>query len=376
MVGSTLITIIGVPYNASLNSNEDLWLFAIIEVLTSIFKLGIIFIFKYCNDSPLIEYTLWMLVLTGLNTLLKFCWCRHQYDECEKLDLSYRHNKSMIHEMLGFTCWNAFGSIAVVGRNQGIAVLLNVFWGTVVNAVYGIANQVNGQLIYFSQMLTTSMTPQITKSRGSGNFNQMMYLAILTSKLTFFLSAIFAIPLIIEIDYVLKIWLGTPPENTSLYCTLIVYVFLIMELYPGLNRAIIAYGEIGRYQVVTSILLLLPIPFGIILFKCGYRDYYILYLMIACQILQLIVTVQMLYVKVKFNVAKYYIFVMKSILAYFIVYFIGVALKHQLANMPQFIQFILVCGCTMTLFSGIYFYTILSKIERNSFIATVKRIMH
>ena len=114
-------------------------------------------------------------------------------------------NKSIIKEISNFTGWNTLGALAVIGRNQGVVVLLNVFFGTAINAVYGIANQVSSQLSSFSQMMTSSMAPQIMKSKGEDNNDKMLYLSIFTSKISFFLFAFFAIPLLLKIDFVLYI---------------------------------------------------------------------------------------------------------------------------------------------------------------------------
>ena len=160
-------------------------------------------IFHYTQSDALITYTLWIVVITAINFFLKYIWCQAKYNECRKLTIYTQRNASLVKEMIRFSGWNAFGTLALIGRNQGVAVLLNVFWGTAINAVYGIANQVNSQLIYFSTMMTTSMTPQIMKSYGEGNRMRMLDLSVFTCKLSFFLSAVFAIPLLLELPFIL-----------------------------------------------------------------------------------------------------------------------------------------------------------------------------
>ena len=366
MIVSTVFTVLGVPYNAIINAKEDLWLFSIVETICAILKLGIIVLFHYSNGDTLIIYTIWILVVTIVNFLLKYIWCIVKYKECRKLSFNVKQNTSLIKEMVGFSGWNAFGTLAIIGRNQGIAVLLNIFWGTTINAVYGIANQVNSQLVYFSTMMTTSMTPQIMKSYGEGNKQRMLDLTVFTCKLSFFLSAVFAIPLLLELPFVLKLWLGNVPDLTEEFCSLIIFVFLIMQLYPGLNRAIQACGKIKLYQVLTAIVILLPIPISILLGKYGFDSYWVIYLMIIAQCIQLCVTVYMAKHLVGLKVAPFLIFVFKACFLFAIVYILGNNL-HQVVSLiySQWITFLLIAFATMSMFSLGYYLIVMDSTDKN-----------
>lgn len=364
MAISTGLTILGVPYNAMINAKEDLWLFALIESICAVLKVGIIFIFQHAKTDALITYTLWILVITALNFLLKYLWCKIKYIECKKV-FAKKCNLPLLKELLGFSGWNAFGTLAMVGRNQGVAFVLNIFWGTAVNAVYGIANQVNSQLIYFSTMMTTSVTPQIMKSYGEGNHVRMLSLSIFTCKLSFYLSAVFALPLLLELPFVLEVWLKEVPENTEIFCTLILYMFLIMQLYPGIGRAIQSSGKIRAYQVYTSIVLLLPVPLGLLLGKLGFESYTILYLMIASQIVQMFVAVFIARVRVGLDVMAFLWFVCKSIIVFVLVYGSGYYIHNSLIKScnPVFTFFITISSVAI-LYSILYYLFVLNKEDK------------
>lgn len=277
--------------------------------------------------------------------------------------------------MLSFSGWNALGAFAMVCRGQGVAFVINIFWGTAINAVYGIANQVNGQLVYFSQMLTASFAPQITKSVGEGNFDKLRFLSLFSSKMSFFMSAVFAIPLILSIDYVLKIWLKDVPAFTNEFCTLIVYVFLILQLYPGINRAILAIGKIRNYQIVISVLLVAPIIGGTVLYKVGYNCYSICYVMIVAQTLSLVATA--FYGRKYFNLdlKSYFSFVVKATFGFAII-ILGyqLFLFQYFSQLSPFENFLSTTVFSMLVYSIYYCFIVLNRNERQRLINLLPKI--
>ena len=364
---SMIATVLGVPYTSVINANEDLVFFAIVESVCSILKLGVIWIFKIPNFNLLILYTMWITFVTILGTGIKWYWCIRKYPECQ--NIGYRYNKSIIIKMLSFSGWNALGAFAMMCRSQGVAFVINIFWGTAINAVYGIANQVNGQLSYFSQMLSASFAPQIMKSVGEGNIEKLRLLSIFSSKIAFFMSAVFAIPMILGIDYILSMWLENVPPLTMQFCTLIIFVFLIMQLYPGISRAILAVGKIRNYQIVISILLVIPIFMGIILYKNGFPSYSICYVMIFAQALTLFATTYYAHKLYGLNLRNYYEFVLLAIMG-FVIVMVGFAKIQIVLNpyVPQSLRFCLITITSMAAFSIYYYFIVLNKSERTRLI--------
>lgn len=367
MILSTVVTIIGVPYNAAINANEDLWFFALIETICAVLKIFIIVLFHISSYDALITYTAWITFISILNLFIKYVWCIRKYSECKH----FKMNKSSdsIKKMLAFTGWNAFGGLALIGRNQGVAILLNIFLGTAINAVYGIANQLNSQLIYFSTMMTTSMTPQIMKSHGEGNNERMLRLSFFTSKMAFFLSAVFAIPLLIEIDFILKIWLGTVPEYTREFCMVMLLMFLVMQLYPGITRAIQACGKIKSYEIITAINLLMPLPVGYLLLYKGYPGYTVIYLMVLAQIMQMICAIFIAKKLIGLNIFAFVFYVIKAIFVFIISLVIGEFINNIL-NCNEILRFIEIVFISFIIFTSLYYILIFNNIEKQKIIHT------
>ena len=355
MAITTVITIIGTPYNAAINSYEDMWYFAIVEIVASVLKLGVIFGFKIINIEALVLYTLWLLAVTFVSFIAKYVWCKWRYKALSPVNLLLKDNCDSIKEMAGFIGWNTLGSFAVLLRNQGVAVVINLFFSTVINAVYGIANQVSSQLSYFSQMLTTSITPQIMKSKGENNIDRLLYLSILTSKLSAFLSFIFAVPLIVEIDFVLKLWLGNVPQYADFYCISSIAIFLIMQLYPGLNRAIQADGRIKWYNIWLSVILLMPVLLSVALFKMGMEHQIIMVLMVLAQAGVMVMTIWQCKKLLNLSQSSYWLFLAKAMLVFGGAMCLCLWVKHSLLHTSAWVELsVVIVLSTLSIFVGFY----------------------
>lgn len=376
MVVSTVFTVIQVPFTACMTAHEDLWMLAIIESISALMKLAIIFLFDWCSMDAIILYSLWIFIITFISFVLKIIWSISKYNECKIIHFISFIRKDIIINMLGFTGWNAFGTLALVGRNQGVAILQNIFFGPAINTVYGIANQVSGQLVYCSQVMTTSFAPQIMKSEGEGDRSRMLRLSVFASKMAFFISSVIALPLIIEIDTVLNFWLKNVPEYTATYTILTLCMFLVMQLYPGLTRAVQAVGDIKNYQIITSILLLLPLPVGYFMYKTGMHHTSVLYVMITSQVLQMVYAIYYLHRQVGFSVKEFYLFVLKAILTFLLVYYIGNQLHvFLLSQTSLLVTFLVTCSCVVLLFVVVTFMIVFNEQERESMLGMLKSLI-
>ena len=272
MVVSMFFTINAVPYDASINAHENFLLDALMGIFESFVKLGIAIWLFYAKVDKLILYGLLIAGLTILIRIIKSTYCYFKYQECH-VHLNSHFNFVLLKEMFSFAGWSIFGSFCSIIRNQGLAVVLNMFYGIVINAAYGVANQVNSNLNHFSTNMIRALYPQIVKSEGSGDRERMLRFAMLASKVSFFLLAFFAIPLIIEMPYILNIWLKKVPENTIIFCQLIIILSLIQQLTVGLMAAITSVGKIKVFQIVVGSLLLLNLPLAYTLIKFGLPAY-------------------------------------------------------------------------------------------------------
>ena len=272
---SVFFTIISVPFTASLNAHENMLWIAVVNIIESIIKLGIaLSLLWFIQPERLVIYGVLMAVLSLFTFMLYAVYCLRRYNECSVR--KYQIDKPLIKEIGSFVGWNLLGSFSNVGRTQGLAVVLNVFFGTVVNAAYGIANHVSGQLNFFSQTMLRALNPQIMKSEGMNNRQRMLRLSMMASKFGFFLLAFIAIPCIFEMPTILKLWLKNVPDNTIIFCDLTLIGTLIMQLTVGLQSTMQSVGKIKFYTLVVGGIMFLNLPIAIVFLLTGFPAYFVL----------------------------------------------------------------------------------------------------
>jgi O-antigen/teichoic acid export membrane protein len=272
MVISTFFTINAVPYDASINSHENMLFDAISGVFEASMKLLIAIILVYYAKDKLILYGVLMATLTIVIRLIKSFYCYRKYEEC-RVKVKHHINIELLKEMVSFAGWNLFGLFCSVLKNQGLAIMLNLFFGIVVNAAYGIANQVNANIRAFSSNMLKALMPQITKSEGSGDRKRMLRLSVFACKTSFFLLAFFSIPIIVEMPFVLKIWLKTVPENAVAFCQLILLLTMMYQITIGTMAAVTSVGKIKSFQIAVGALEIFNLPLAYLLMKMGLPAY-------------------------------------------------------------------------------------------------------
>ena len=181
--------------------------------------------------------------------------------------------------------WSVYSTGCIVGRTQGIAILLNRFFGTVVNAAYGIAWQVSGQLNFLSSSIQNATKPQLVRAEGANDRKKMFRLAEITSKFSFLLLAFISIPAIMEMDDLLSIWLKEVPENTVVFCQFIVLTNLADQLTIGLAYANEAIGKIRNYSLVVNSIKLLSLPAAFLFLHYGAEVIAVMYCILGIELL-------------------------------------------------------------------------------------------
>lgn len=287
IVASTFLTIISVPFGAVMNAKENMLAFSIIAIIDSLLKLILAFYLSRCPYDRLIIYGGCIALISFFNVIFNQVYVRIKYKEFNINFIKY-FNKNYFFKMLGFSGWNTLGSIAMIGRNQGIAVIFNLFCGTIANAAYGIANQINGVLGYFSSTFQRAINPQLMQSEGMNDRSRLIRIALTSSKYSVWVFALFAIPLIIEMPFVLKLWLKDVPEYTLRLSQLVLILAIVYQHSVGLMSSIQAVGRIGNYFVVMSTLILLNLPICYFILKLGMPLYYCIIVFIIIEFISLI----------------------------------------------------------------------------------------
>lgn len=263
---STSINIIRVPFQATIISYEHMSAYAYISIAEAFLKLIAVSILPIISGVKLILYSE---LLVGVYVCVLLCfmiYCIITY----KIRLVSVSDKKLIKEFVSFSGWNIFGGVGDVAYQQGTNLIINFFCGVSVNAAVGIMNQVKTAVYSFVSNLQVAANPQIIKSYSLGNRDYFYYLVTLISRLSYALMLLFSIPMILNMDYILNLWLISAPEYASNFCMLILIFSLVDSLNGPLWVSMQASGKIASYQVVMSLLLLLNLPLSFYALKSGF----------------------------------------------------------------------------------------------------------
>lgn len=264
---------IRVPYSASVVAYERLDFFAYASIVDAVLKLAIAYIIGSTGFDKLIVYAL-LLAIESFSMLIVYkIFCTRSFDTCEYNRIL---DKTVFREMFMFSGWTLFGGFSNVATQNGFLFMLNMFCGVIANAAMGIANQVLTALVTFVGSFQTSFQPQIVKSYAQGEFDRVHSLVNTTSKFSFALMFLPACLLIINIDMILDIWLGTVPENAGSFCQILILCATVDAITCPIYSAVMATGKIAKYQILISISFLLDFVVSFIMFEFGIEPFLIL----------------------------------------------------------------------------------------------------
>lgn len=325
------VGIIQVPFNALIIARERMNIYAYLSLIEVVLKLIIVFILVYLGADKLISYSILVFTVTVLIALCYQIYCRNQFLESRFI---LQKDKTYYKELISYSGWNLFGNIAAVSRGQGINILLNLFFGTVVNAAYAITNQVVGSVNLFVTNLQMAFNPQIIKSYSQGNFQETENLIFQGSKISFFLMLILVMPILLNTDFVLNLWLDEVPEYTISFVQLALIGILIDSLSGTLMTGVQATGNIKWYQIIVGVLVFMNLPSAYFVLKLGFEPYIVLVISIIISIFSLQFRLYFLKRLMKINLAVYYktVFfktILVSLLSFSVVFFMK---KHLSLN--------------------------------------------
>ncbi len=299
-VWGTFFTILSIPYQGLVTAQEKFSIRASIEIFRSLLRLLAVFLILHFAGNRLRLYSVFMLIVMIFPPVLFYWYCKKKY--APLIQWNFQRKWDKYKELIGFSGWIMIGAGASVGKNQGSALIINSFFGTILNASFGIANQVNGLISMFSKNLSQAAIPQITKSFSVGKLERSTELAIYISKYSFFLMLLPAFPILLETDFILKIWLKDVPEYSSIFIKLMIVYALIETMNAGIPAIIQASGKIKWFQLISSSILLLSLPVAYFLFTLEFPPYYILVVYIFARILIMLINLILLKHIIHFNI--------------------------------------------------------------------------
>lgn len=274
-----LTTIISSPLMAIIIAHEDMQIYAGISIVEAILRLGTALLLKINYGDKLIEYGLLLLIVSCITTCVYFFVCKKKYKECQFKKLFW--DKNIFNEIISFTGWTLFGSLSNVGRTQAVTVLMNQFFGPVIVSARTIAVNVSNHLNVFSTNFNTSLYPSIIKSYAANKLQEMYKFVFFGCKLTFFLMWIFGLPLFLEMDFVLTIWLKNVPENAIFFTRLALIESLISSISLPISTAARAPGKMRTYELSLGFIQFLIFFVDFILFYFFHVSAYFVFIVAA-----------------------------------------------------------------------------------------------
>ena len=369
---SLCTTVITVPFSATVIAHAQMTFYAVVNILDACLKLGIAFVVLASPPDKLILYGILMMLISVVNILLYLIYCKKKFLEVQILLL---FDKSLFKQMFSFTSWTILRQAATVGSNQGNNILINMFHGVAANAAMGIGNQVGNAVLSLSGSFQTAFNPQITKSYASKDFDYLRFLLFTVSKLSFILMFVVSLPIIINVDFLLGVWLEDVPSGAALFGIFWIIQSIINSLSTPLNFCVNASGNIKQNQIACSLVDLSDLIILFALFKVGFPPITAMAVKIYVVTLELFIR---LHYACKYIPGLDLSIYLKSVLfplilttiictvfAYVMIHLVGDGINIWLKTV---VIFIISCLCTL--------YIALNTRERGVLLSLIQKIIH
>lgn len=368
-----IISVISIPYNALIIAYEKMSAFAYISIYEAVGKLLIALLIPFVAGDKLILYALLILALQMSTRFIYMWYSKKHFDVANP---RWLWKKELSKKLLSYSGWTMNGNLAVVGYTQGISILLNMFFGPVVNAARAIAVQIQSAVTQFLTSFGTAIGPQIVKSYAQNDFSYMHSLVIRGTKFSFFLTLVLVVPLYVNIEYILQFWLSEVPEYTASFARLTLLAALSTSLSNVTLKALHATGRIKRFQIIEGTLLLMIVPIAYVClrwFNINPSGVFVVYL--AIEFITQFVRVWIIYPMIKLSIKKYLTDILFPIFKTFLIIIpISVLLYKELYSTTFYILVINVLICILLTLLSMFFLG-LSSNERIFVISKIKEIV-
>lgn len=265
-----VVNIMSAPYNADIIAHEKMSAFAYISILEVILKLAIVYLLYI---TPWDKLTTYAVLILCVQLTIRSVYARYCSKHFEEAHYQHKIDKPLFKEMASFAGWSFWGNLAFVLYTQGVNMMLNIFFGPIVNAARGIAVQVQTAVQQFVGNFQTALNPQITKNYATGQLTQMHSLMFRSARFSFFMLYFLALPLLLETDYLLTLWLKTVPDNAVIFTRWMIGISLIYTTASPCVVANQATGKVKVYQAVVGGILLTILPISYIVLRAGAPAY-------------------------------------------------------------------------------------------------------
>lgn len=300
---TTVILILSTPYNATIIAYERMSAFAYISIFEVVLKLLTAFILLYSKWDNLILYAVLVVIAQMIIRIIYVHYCNRQFAITK---IVYKYDKQLIKSMTSFIGWNVWGGLSNVLYGQGLNILLNLFFGPVINAARGIAVQVQSVVQQFSHNLQTAINPQITKTYAIGDLESMHDLVYRCSRYTFFLLLVISLPIFLEANLLLSLWLTVVPEWTVTFTRIILCIVMVDSIAAPLMTSSAATGNVKLYQTVIGGTMLLIVPVSYLFLKLGYNPSVVFIVHLAFCMITFVLRLFIVRPMIHFSIMEYF----------------------------------------------------------------------
>ena len=367
---SLAILVLQIPYSAAIIAYERMDYFAYLSIFDVLSKLGIAFAIKYVSSDKLILYGCLNVAVSVINFLLYYLYSKRHFDDL-KFDLKFR--RQLFIPMLSFSGWNVFGSFAYMIKGHGLNLLLNLFWGTIVNAARGVSNTVMSAIQGFQANIVVAFRPQLIQSYAEGNYPRVLKLFFSLSKVSFILLSIISIPVILEIEYILHLWLGDiVPEYTIPFTILALLNMIVSSLNTPVSQVVHATGKMRNYQIGTSIIICSVIPLSWLFLKLGFSPVVVYWGSLLVTILNQLICIILLKQVFQYSLKEYLVKVILPCLSFIVLvpvlpYFITLLIP------PSFGRLIFTGFTSVAISILVSYYIVLDRSEKDMVLSSIRK---
>lgn len=359
---SFMLTVVSVPYNACIVAHEHMQAFAYISILEVVLKLAIVFLLTIIPYDKLITYSILVLSVAIIIRVIYGLYCKKHFSECS---FYWTYDKKLFREMFGFAGWSLIGNLGFAIKDQGSNIVLNLFYGTALNAARGVALQVNGIVSSFSSNFIMALNPQITKQYASGNIDQSINLVYAGCRFSFYLLSIITVPILINIDYILSLWLGeNVPSYTSDFLFYSLWASIIASMATPIVNALQATGNIRAFQIIIFLIMICEMPLAYIILSLGYEPYFMMFGTLFVTIIGLVARFMLLKKQIKKYSIRYFVFnvILKNLMLIIICFTISIVIKNHLPD--NFVCFIITSLLAVTITVSLIYLMAITSDER------------
>lgn len=367
-----VLGIIRIPYNAVIVAYEKMSFYAAQSIFEGVCKFGIAFLIAIFPYDKLIFYSILIFIVSFLSFFIGKAYVNIKFPICR---FRFHKEKILYKELVSFSGWSLLSSIGSTCSNQVLTMILNKFFGVIANAALGFANQVNNAVYQLISNFQVAFEPQITKSYAANDRDYLIDLIYKTSKFSFFLLWFFVLPLGLNAEIVLKVWLETVPDYSVVFLRLILFLSLIESIIGPLWMVSYAIGNIRNYQIVALIISLITVPVAWLLFYLGFKPYWIIIIRVISNLLFSMWRMGYLYKRMNFPVWNYLKMVLIPSLFVVVISFCVSYGVFFITSSNIIIQFFV--SCTVTVLANIVCMWIIgcNQSEREFLIALIKKII-